>query len=66
MKVRMKEQITGFRNGVRWPAPGETLDVLEAEAVDLIAGGLAEVVAQTAAKSAEKRPGKKASESRKK
>lgn len=55
MKVRMKEQITGSRNGIRWPKVGEVLEVLDAEAVDLINGGSAEAVVDDPPK-AEKRP----------
>ena len=57
MKVRMKQQLTGSRNGLRWPAPGEVIDVLEVEAADLVGAGLAEPVkAEKPADKAEKRP----------
>lgn len=42
--VRMKTHITGTRNGVRWPAPGGTVELPSGEANDLIAAGLAEAV----------------------
>lgn len=56
MKVRMKQQLTGSRNGLRWPAPGEVIDVLDAEAVDLLAAGLAEAVKDAPKPKTEKRP----------
>lgn len=55
VKVRMKEQLTGSRNGIRWPRVGEVLEVLDAEAVDLINGGSAVAVVDDPPKS-EKRP----------
>ena len=52
MKVRMKQQLTGSRNGLRWPAPGGVI-----EAADLLASGIAEPVkAEKPADKAEKRP----------
>lgn len=42
MQVTMKRQISGTRDGVDWPAPGETIDVPDEEAAGLIANGLAE------------------------
>lgn len=57
MKVRMKQQLTGSRNGLRWPAPGGVIDVLDVEAADLLASGIAEPVkAEKPADKAEKRP----------
>lgn len=41
MKVKMIVSITGTRNGQDWPAAGETVDLPDAEARDLVAGGLA-------------------------
>jgi hypothetical protein len=41
MKVKMIASITGTRNGQDWPAAGETVDLPDAEARDLVAGGLA-------------------------
>jgi hypothetical protein len=46
MKVRMLEQITGTRNGVEWPAIGETVDLPTEEATQLIDSGRAEPVAE--------------------
>lgn len=41
MKLTMKVQIAGSRNGVRWPEAGETVDLPENEANELIAAKLA-------------------------
>ena len=41
MKVKMIASITGTRDGQDWPAAGETVDLPDAEARDLVAGGLA-------------------------
>jgi hypothetical protein len=41
----MTTNITGFRNSEPWPAPGDELEVGEAEGGDLIANGYAEGVA---------------------
>lgn len=46
MKVRMRDQLQGTRNGIRWPAPGEVVDLPEGEAVDLCAQNVAEPVAE--------------------
>jgi len=48
VKVRMKTQITGTRNGVRWPAPGGEVSLPDNEGADLCAQGLAEPVAERA------------------
>lgn len=37
-KLRMKQQMSGSRNGVPWPAVGETFDVDPNEAATLTAG----------------------------
>jgi len=42
MIVTMRRQISGTRDGVDWPAPGETIDVPDDEAAGLIALGHAE------------------------
>lgn len=42
MKVRMKVEISGTRNGEYWPKPGETMDLPDAEALDYIANGICE------------------------
>lgn len=41
MKVRMKEQITGTRDSIRWPAPGEEIELPDGEAMDLCSIGAA-------------------------
>jgi hypothetical protein len=46
VKIRMKTRLSGSRNGVRWPVAGETKELPESEALDLIAAGLAEPVAE--------------------
>ncbi len=43
MIVTMRRQISGTRDGVDWPAPGETIDVPDEEAASLIALGHAVV-----------------------
>jgi hypothetical protein len=48
VKVRMKTQITGTRNGVRWPAAGGEVTLPDNEGADLCAQGLAEPVAERA------------------
>lgn len=60
VKIRMKTHLAGSRNGERWPQAGETKDLPEDEALDLIKAGLAEPVKSDP----ERRPAKKA-ESRK-
>ena len=42
----MKIQLTGTRNGVRWPAPGGEVTLPDNEGADLCAAGLAEPVAE--------------------
>jgi hypothetical protein len=65
MKVRMRVQIAGLRNNVRWPAPGGVVDVLDSEGAKLCASGFAEPVVEdrvekaVPAKSVETRTAKK-------
>jgi hypothetical protein len=63
VKVRMKVQIVGLRNNVRWPAPGGEVDVLDSEGAKLCAAGLATPVVEDKvekpAKRAEKRTEKR-------
>ncbi len=54
MKVRMTANITGCRNGVNWPAPGEEIDLPDNEAAEMCAAKYAEPVAEKP--KAEKRP----------
>lgn len=56
MKVRMKIQIAGTRNGLRWPGVGGDIDLTDGEAVDLISQGYAEEVAEAPAKKAAAKP----------
>lgn len=44
MKIRMKADISGSRNGKAWPRRGCVVDVPDAEGADLCAAGLAEPV----------------------
>lgn len=44
MRVRMNIQISGTRDGVAWPAPGETVTLPDDEAKTLIASRAAEKV----------------------
>lgn len=41
MKIVMREQISGTRDGRAWPAPGTEVDLPEGEAKGLVAGGAA-------------------------
>ena len=44
MKIRMKADVSGSRNGQPWPARGETLELPDDEAANLCANGMAEPV----------------------
>lgn len=44
MRVRMKVQPSGTRNGQEWPARGSEIDLPDAEAVDYVNAGMAEAV----------------------
>lgn len=50
----MRTQIIGTRNNVRWPAPGETVDLPDDEGARMCARGFAEPVAEVVV--AETRP----------
>ena len=52
MKIRMKVDISGTRNGEPWPARGETIDLPTDEAQSLIDSNMAEAVAKAKAESA--------------
>ncbi|MFF4347535.1 hypothetical protein [Streptomyces sp. NPDC001530] len=63
MKVRMKLQISGTRDGQEWPAKGGEVDLPDDEGAQLCASGLAEPLADgnepenaAAPDTAEKRP----------
>jgi hypothetical protein len=46
VKVKLREQITGYRNEVAWPAVGEVVDLPDAEAAKLCAAGRATPVVE--------------------
>ncbi len=64
MKVRLKGDISGSRNGVAWPPRGEVVDLPDDEALVLLNNGMAEPATDAAtppvetatAPVAEKRP----------
>jgi hypothetical protein len=62
VKIRMKEQILGTRDGVRWPAPGGEVTLPDYEGAKLCAAGSAEPVAEPT--KTEKRPAAKRTEKR--
>jgi hypothetical protein len=43
MKVTMRVQMSGTRDGVDWPAPGESISLPDDEAAQLLAQGMAVV-----------------------
>jgi len=45
MKIRMKVDVSGARNGRAWPARGEVIELPDGEAADLCASDMAEPVA---------------------
>lgn len=61
MKVNLKVSVSGLRDGKPWPDRGETVDLPDDEAAQMIAAGQAEPVEKpkpekaTARSSAEKR-----------
>jgi hypothetical protein len=44
MKVRMRVQVSGQRNGAEWPPVGSVIDLPDDEAAGYCAGGMAEPV----------------------
>ena len=48
MKIRMKVQMSGTRNGELWPAVGEIVELSDAEGAKYCANGTAEPVAARA------------------
>ncbi|MEY4373220.1 MAG: hypothetical protein RL219_1989 [Actinomycetota bacterium] len=56
MKIRMKVDISGTRNGEPWPAQGEIIDLPDDEAQSLIDNNMAEAVAKTKAETAAVEP----------
>lgn len=45
MKIRMKVDVSGVRDGQPWPPRGEEVEVGDQEGADLCAAGIAEPVA---------------------
>jgi len=43
MRVRIKDHLTGLINGRAWPAPGETMELLDSVAMDMAAAGHVEI-----------------------
>ena len=64
MKIRMKGDISGTRDGRPWPKRGEVAEVSDAEGALLCAQGMAEPVAEAPAERVEKRPVAKRAEKR--
>lgn len=48
MNVTMLRKVSGTRDGVDWPDPGEWIDVPDEEAASLIMLGLAEAASEVA------------------
>lgn len=46
MKIQMKLQITGTRDGVAWPAPGGEVDLPDNEAKKMLEAGFATPVVE--------------------
>ena len=46
MKIRLKVHLSGTRNGVEWPAYGETVELPDEEAASMVAAGIAEPVSK--------------------
>lgn len=44
MRIRMKQTLTGTRNGQEWPPVGQVTDIPTGEAQHLVASGIAEEV----------------------
>lgn len=53
MKIRMKVDLSGLRDGRPWPPRGEVAEVPDVEGADLCAAGAAEPVADPPAEKAE-------------
>jgi hypothetical protein len=54
MRVKMKVQVSGTRDGLPWPDRGETVDLPDEEAAQLCAAGMAETVKDTTEKAVPK------------
>lgn len=62
MKIRMRVEITGTRDGIEWPGIGAEIVVPDDEGAHLCSVGMAEPIAEPA--KAEKRPAAKRVEKR--
>lgn len=58
MKIKMKIQITGTRNGVSWPPPGGEVDLPDREAAKLVDAGFATPVVDKDADVEKRGPGR--------
>lgn len=47
MKVRMRVDVSGTRNGQEWPRRGQVMELPDDEAVQYCANGMAEPIADT-------------------
>jgi hypothetical protein len=56
MKIRMKVDISGTRNGEPWPARGEVIDLPTDEAQSLIDSNMAEAITKAKAETAAVEP----------
>ncbi|MDP8928668.1 MAG: hypothetical protein M3O70_08870 [Actinomycetota bacterium] len=59
MKIRMKVEVTGTRNGQKWPPVGGVIDLPDDEAAEYCRQGYADPVAVKPEDRAEKRKAKK-------
>lgn len=59
MRVAMKGQISGTRDGVDWPAPGVEIELPDDEAVALLNLGMAEPAGETPVETADATPKRK-------
>jgi len=59
VKIKMKTQLTGTRNGVAWPAPGGEVELSDLEGAKLCKAGLAEPVAEDKVEKATPAPAEK-------
>ena len=59
MKIVLKHQISGMRNGEYWPAPGSTVDLPDDEAVMLLGQGMADPAGEEPVETAEAGPRRK-------
>ena len=58
MKVTMRARLSGTRNGEDWPADGESIDLPDDEAVQLLNQGMAVPADEAKAERATAKPGK--------